>query len=162
MITPETWRKVRVSYIRGEGSLRAVADQHGLKAGTVERRAAIEEWSRLRGEFETGELVKLMPSPPAMPPLPPPIPDGAVSEEFLRARMEAYYRDNSRQLDAVRAHLAKALAGENPDPEKLRSLTVTLHLLIEAEGKLLGLRNRGRPPKKEPDPRPAFCHAVPL
>ena len=153
MIPSETWRKVRDSYIRGEGRLRTVADQHGLRAGTVERRAAIEDWSRLRREFETGELSKLLPSPPAMPPLPPPIPDGAVSEEFLRNRMQAYYRDNSRQLDVVRAHLAKALVGSNPEPEKLRSLTVTLNLLIEAEARLLGLRNRGRTPKKDPDHR---------
>lgn len=159
-ITRETWLHCKTDYITGKGPLAAVAGQHGLRQGTVERRAGVEGWTRLRSEFEAAQLAKLIPLAPVVPPLAPVALNGSISPQWLAQRQEAYYRENSALVDRVRSLLAKKLADEKNDlgTDGLAKLTSALGGLVEAESKLLGLnRQRG----KQRPYRPALAPVEP-
>lgn len=164
-IKHETWIACRADYVTGNGSLAALATKHGLKRGSVEKRARKEDWTGLRAEFDQRALEKLLPPvPPSLPPAPM-APDGAISSEWLRQRQELYYRQNSALLDKVRKLLDLKLTEEKElSADNLARLTSALGSLIEAEGKLLGLRDHRRDKRRRPscdspnpvaDPTPA-------
>ena len=151
-ITRETWTKCRADYLTGKGSLATVAKKHGLKKASVEKCAKREGWTKLRGEFEAAQLAKLIPPPaPALPGLPI-APDGAVSDKWMQARMEVYYRRNTELLDKTRSLLEMKLGdATNLSTEGLAKLTSALGGIVDAENKLLGLNNR-RKDKRRPPP----------
>lgn len=159
-ITRETWAQCRADYLTGKGSLAAVATRHGLRVGTVEKRARSERWTELRREFEAAQLAKLIPLAPVVPPLAPVALDGTISPQWLAQRQESFYRENSALVDRVRSLLSKKLTDEKGDlgTDGLAKLTTALGALVDAESKLLGLnRHRGkqrpyRPPQPEPMP----------
>jgi hypothetical protein len=112
MIVPATWRAIREDYVTGKGSLAVLALQHGLRVGTVERRAGKEGWTGQRCEFEERQRARLLPPLPPVPPPPPAVVDGAVSEDWLRERQARHYRDTVRLLDSLREKLERMIAGE--------------------------------------------------
>jgi hypothetical protein len=147
-IPRETWTQARADYITGKGSLAGIATRHHLKRGSVEKCAKREGWAKLRREFESAQLAKLIPPPPpSLPPVPVAV-DGAVSGEWLRVRQQIYYQQNSALLDRVRKLLDGKLAdGANLDADELARLTTALGGIINAESQLLGLRDRRRDKK---------------
>lgn len=151
-ITRETWTSCRADYISGKGSLAAVARLHGLRPGSVERRASVEGWTRLRREYEAAQLAKLIPPVPLAPPPVPVAPDGTVSAQWLAQRQELYYRENAALVDRARALLAKKLADENSElgTDGLAKLTSALGGIVDAENKLLGLNQRQRGKARRP------------
>lgn len=141
-IPREQWIAAREDYIRGRGSLAAVATRHGLKRGSVEKCAKREGWASLRQEFDAAQLAKLIPPPPPSLPVPV-VPDGAISESWLQARQEIHYRKSAELLDKIRALLdAKLAASEKPGTDELAKLTSALSNLVSAEIALLGLNRR--------------------
>src|SRR5437588_11904148 len=92
-IAPKTWTEIRDCYIRGEGSLRALADRFELNVGTVERRASKEGWADLRRRRESAALATLVPTIP-QPPAPPELPRLEVTAEWLEERQAAHYVEN--------------------------------------------------------------------
>ena len=146
-ITHEIWLRCKTDYLTGKGSLAAVAGRHGLKRGSVEKRAKREGWTRLRSEFEAAQLGKLIPTP--APTLATPVaPDGSVSDQWLQSRMEIYYRRNTELLDKARKLLETKLDDEkNLATDGLAKLTSALGGIVDAENKLLGLnhRQKGKP-----------------
>ena len=157
-IDRSTWVTCREDYIRGRGSLATVAARHGLKRGSVEKRARKEDWTRLRAEFEQRQLEKILPPVPLTLPPVPVAPDGAVSEQWLRARQEIHYQRNSALLDKTRDLLdAKLAASEKPTADELGKLTSAMSGLVSAEIALLGLNRRQekrRPRSREARPLP--------
>ena len=153
-INRETWTQCRADYIIGKGSLAAVAGRHGLKRGSVEKRAKREGWTRLRSEFEAAQLGKLIPKP--APTLATPVaPDGSVSDQWLQSRMGIYYRRNTELLDKARKLLETKLDDEkNLATDGLAKLTSALGGIVDAENKLLGLNHRQ---KGKPRRRPNFA-----
>jgi hypothetical protein len=142
-ITHETWLRCKTDYITGKGSLAVVAGRHGIAKGSVEKKALKEGWTGLRSEFEAAQLAKLIPPPPPMPPEAPVAPDGAVSDTWLQSRMDTYYRRNAELLDKIRTLLAAKLAEEKElGADGLAKLTSALGGIVDAENKLLGLRDR--------------------
>jgi hypothetical protein len=144
-INRETWIAVREDYIRGRGSLSTVARKHGLKRGSVEKRARKEDWTGLRREFEARQLEKII--PPMLPSLPPvPVaPGGVVSSMWLAERQELYYRENTALLDKARKLLDAKLSEQNGgSADSLAKLTSALSGIVTAESQLLGLRDRRR------------------
>jgi hypothetical protein len=143
-ITHEIWLRCKTDYITGKGSLREVAARHGVAKSSVEKKARNEEWTKLRCEFETVQLAKLIPAaPPTLPPVPV-APDGVVSDSWLAQRVEIYYQRNAELLDKARSLVAKKLADENNDlaTDELAKLTSALGGIVDAENKLLGLNHR--------------------
>lgn len=161
-IPREKWLAAREDYIRGRGSLATVAGKHGLRKGSVEKRARKEDWTRLRREYEAAHLAKLIPPPP--PSLPTAVaPTGTLSEKWLCERLEIHYRKNMELLDRARALLdAKLTASEKPTADELGKLVSALSGIISAEIALLGLnrrrekknRKRQADPVSEPEPAP--------
>ena len=152
-ITHSTWLAAKTDYITGKGSLREVAARHGVAKGSVEKKARIEGWTRLRREFESAQLAKLFPPPaPTLPPAPV-APGGVVSDHWLAQRQEVYYRENAALLDKARSLLSKKLADEKDlGMDGLAKLTSALGGIVDAENKLLGLnhRQKGRPRRPYP------------
>ena len=149
-IPRETWLRCKTDYITGRGSLREVAARHGVGKGSVEKRARSEEWTRLRRDFESAQLAKLIPLPPPTLPPVPVAPDGVVSDAWLGQRVEIHYRKNTELLDKTRALLdAKLTASEKPGADELGKLTSALSNLVSAEISLLGL-NRRRTKQRRP------------
>ena len=154
-ITHEIWLRCKTDYLTGKGSLAAVAGQHGLKRGSVEKRAKREGWTRLRSEFEAAQLAKLFPPASVVQPLAPVAPDGSVSDQWLQSRMEIYYRRNTELLDKARKLLETKLDDEsNLATDGLAKLTSALGGIVDAENKLLGLNHRQ---KVKPRRRPNFA-----
>lgn len=148
-IPREKWLTAREDYIRGRGSLAVVAARHGLKRGSVEKRARNENWTGLRGEFEGAQLAKLIPPPSAGLPPAPVAPDGVVSSEWLTVRQELYYRENAALLDKARKLLDEKLtASEKPSTDELGKMVSALNVVVSAESQLLGLRDRSRRKEK--------------
>ena len=164
-ITRETWTQCRVAYITGKGSLAALAARHGLHKGSVEKRARKEGWTLLRREYEAAQLAKLIPPPaPALPPAPVAL-DGTVSDKWLAARQEIYFRRNTELLDKARKLLeAKLDDATSLGADGLAKLTSALGGIVDAENKLLGMNNRrdkrrahrtwNPEPEPEPEPQP--------
>jgi len=153
-ITHETWLRCKTDYLTGKGSLREVAARHGVAKSSVEKKARIEGWTRLRREFEAAQLAKFIPpAPPTLPPVPV-APDGIVSSAWLAQRQEIYYQHNAELLDKARGLLAKKLADEKGDlgTDGLAKLTSALGGIVDAENKLLGLnyRQKGKPRRSYP------------
>jgi|ERR1035437_1484872 hypothetical protein len=143
-ITHEIWLRCKTDYVVGRGSLREVAARHGVGKSSLEKKALNEEWTRLRSEFESAQLAKLIPTaPPTLPPMPV-APDGIISDSWLAQRVEIYYQRNAELLDKARSLVAKKLADENNDlaTDKLAKLTSALGGIVDAENKLLGLNHR--------------------
>ena len=154
MIVPATWRAIHEDYVTGKGSLAVLALKHGLRTGTVERRAGNEGWTRQRNEFEVRHRARLLPPLPPVPPPAPAVVGGAVSEEWLRERQARHYRDTARLLDLVRGNLEKLIAATGEQsPEAIRNQASALGHLAETEARLLGLRDRGKKAPKEPEQR---------
>lgn len=148
-ITREQWTSCREDYIRGRGSLAIVAARHGLRVGSVERRARQEHWTKLRAEYEAAQLAKLIPAKPQVETPVPIAVDGAVSERWLAQRQEIYYRKSADLIDKTRALLAQKLDVQTElSPDALAKLTSALGGLVDAEIKLLGLNRRSD--KKRP------------
>jgi hypothetical protein len=144
-ITHETWLRCKTDYITGKGSLRDVAARHGVAKGSVEKKALKEGWTELRSEFEAAQLAKLIPPPPPTLPEAPVALDGAVSDKWLQSRMGIYYRRNAELLDNARTLLAAKLAEEKElSTDGLAKLTSALGGIVDAENKLLGLRDQRR------------------
>lgn len=142
-ITHETWLRCKTDYITGKGALAGVAARYGLKTGSVEKCAKREAWTKLRREFEAGQLAKLIPPPPPTLPPVPVAPDGSVSDQWMQTRMEIYYRRNAELLDKARKLLdAKLSDGGNLGADELARLTTALGGMVTAESQLLGLRDR--------------------
>jgi hypothetical protein len=161
-ITHETWLRCKTDYLTGKGSLREVAGRHGIAKSSVEKKARNEEWTRLRREFETRQLEKVMPpAPPSLPPVPM-APDGAVSDEWLVKRVEIHYRKNTELLDKTRTLLdAKLTASEKPSADELGKMTTALSGIVSAEIALLGL-NRKKGKSRRPYPRPNYAEPMPV
>jgi len=156
-ITHETWLRCKTDYITGKGSLTVVAGRHGVAKGSVEKKSLKEGWTGLRAEFEAAQLAKLIPPPPPTLPEAPIAPDGTVSEEWLRDRQGLYYRENAALVDKARLLLAKKLADEANDlgTDGLAKLTSALGGIVDAESKLLGLRERrGKKGPRDAPPMP--------
>lgn len=151
-ITHEVWLKCRADYVVGKGSLRILAVKHGLNLGSVEKHARKENWRALRSEFEAAQLAKLLPpAPRELPPLPV-APDGAVSDQWMQARMQIYYQRNAELLDKARSLLEMKLGdAASLGTDGLAKLTSALGGIVDAENKLLGLNNR-RKEKRRPPP----------
>ena len=47
------WRKIKAEYIAGGISQRALAEKHGIPAGTLRKRAHLEKWNTKRKVTET-------------------------------------------------------------------------------------------------------------
>lgn len=163
-ITHETWLRCKTAYITGTGSLRDVAARHGVAKGSVEKHARKENWTGLRCEFEAAQLAKLIPPPPPTLPEAPVAPDGAVSDKWLAARMDIYYRRNAELLDTARTLLAAKLAEENElSADHLGKLTSALAGIVDAENKLLGLRDRrGKKGSRYVPPQPRWIAPIPV
>lgn len=58
--TPRQWELIRDDYIRGEGSLRRLAQRHGLPLATVESRSRREGWVSLRAKRREAALETLV------------------------------------------------------------------------------------------------------
>jgi hypothetical protein len=128
-----------------------VAGRHGVAKGSVEKKARKENWTELRAEFEAAQLAKLFPPPPPTLPEAPVAPDGVVSDRWLESRMDIYYRRNAELLDKARTLLAAKLAGEKElSADHLGKLTSALGGIVDAENKLLGLRDRRREKRRRP------------
>jgi hypothetical protein len=144
IINRETWLHCKTDYITGKGSLAAVARQHGLRRGSVERRAGVEGWTQLRHEFEAAQMAKLIPPPVVVPPLPV-ASDGTVSSAWLTDRQGRYYRENAALVDKARGLLnAKLDKDLNLSADSLTRLLAALGSLVSAEALLLGLRHQQR------------------
>ena len=142
-ITHEIWLRCKTDYLTGKGSLAVVAARHGVAKGSIEKRALKEGWTELRSEFEAAQLAKLIPPPPPVPPPVPVAPDGNISSEWLAQRQSLYYRENAALLDKVRTLLIAKLAEEQElSADGLAKLTSVLGGIVDAENKLLGLRDR--------------------
>lgn len=160
-ISRETWTQMREDYIRGRGSLRTLAKRHGLNLGSVEKRARKDKWTALRSEYEAAQLAKLIPTPPPVLPPVPVAPDGAVSDEWMQARMQIYYQRNAELLDKTRTLLEMKLGdATNLGMEGLAKLTAALGGIVDAENKLLGLNSRRK--EKRPYRQPVFLTPIPI
>lgn len=161
-INRETWIAAREDYIRGRGSLATVAARHGLKSGSVEKRARAEGWTGLRRDYDKRQLEKLLPpAPPVLPPVPI-APDGAVSDEWLTTRVEIHYRKNTELLDKTRTLLdAKLTASEKPSADELGKMTTALSGIVSAEIALLGLNRRHNRKPRRPQPPPMATPVLP-
>jgi hypothetical protein len=142
-ITHETWLRCKMDYIAGRGSFRLLAGRYGIGTSSVEKRARNEGWTRLRGEYETAQLAKMIPAPPPTLPPVPMAPDGTVSDEWLAKRVEIHYRRNTELLDKARTLLdAKLTASEKPTTDELGKMTTALSGIVSAEIALLGFTRR--------------------
>ena len=47
------WRKIKAEYIAGAGSMRKLAEKHGVPFGTLQRRARVEKWNAKRKDAES-------------------------------------------------------------------------------------------------------------
>ncbi len=160
-INRESWATCREDYIRGRGSLAAVSKKHGLKKATVEKCAKREGWTHLRHEFEAAQLAKLIPPPPRELPPVPVAPDGAVSDQWMQARMQIYYQRNAALLDKARSLLEVKLGdATNLSTEGLAKLASALGGIVTAESLLLGLNNR-RKEKRRPPPM-LYLEPIPI
>ena len=48
---PATWDALRMDYLNGHGTIRGLADKHGVNPGTAEQRAKRERWTAQRSEY---------------------------------------------------------------------------------------------------------------
>src|SRR5262245_44141914 len=111
-IARKTWIEVRDAYVRGEGSLRTLADRFHLHAGTVERHASKEGWAGMRTQRENAALAELVPVMPP-PPAPLEVPKIEITAEWLELRQAAHYTENVEFVTKSRRELTRRL--ESPE-----------------------------------------------
>src|SRR5437588_5475001 len=61
----QRWEQARDAYVRGEGSLRALAERFSVSLATMEARCRRECWVNLRRQREHGALKQLVGETPA-------------------------------------------------------------------------------------------------
>ena len=155
-IAPKTWLEVRDAYVRGEGSLRILADRFGLNVGTVERHAARENWSELRQRRDAAALATLVPEIP-QPPVPVELPSFEVTAEWLEERQAAHFVENEDFIAKGRRELTKRLESpERLDSDALARLISAADALQNMEARLIGIRDRrkDKPAKRRSLPAP--------
>jgi len=163
--TPRQWEEIRDGYIRGEGSLRRLAQRHGLPLSTVEARCRRENWVSLRGKRHEAALEKTVGVPPGN------VVIGAVKDHDWWAEQDREHLQQNLELtrrlrQAVDKKIAEATANE------LERLGGALEAVVSAERVLLELTPRTaknkapslRPHKPEPGSRAwlADCRPVPI
>jgi len=52
-LTQAEWRKIRVEYLRGKTTYRALAEKYGISESTIRKRASKEGWRKKRDELGT-------------------------------------------------------------------------------------------------------------
>jgi len=151
------WQAAREDYISGGGSLRAMAEKHGLGLPTVEKRARREGWHRLRSERD--EALRTGATPPAFPPpYAPPAPTSEpLSADWLQEKRRNHFLETQSLIEATRAKLRKKLEGDGQDRDELTRIASTLHTLVDAEARVLGIRDA-----RKDKPRRGHGYAVPL
>jgi hypothetical protein len=158
----KTWQAARNDYIGGGGSLRLVAERHGLKLATVEKRAKRESWYRLRRDRD--EALRTGAAPPSFPPAyaPPESTSEPLSESWLEEKRRTHFLETQRLIEDTRAKLRKMLEGDGLDCDKLVRLASALNTLAETETRVLGIRDtrkdkpRRRAYSTMPDPIPTL------
>jgi hypothetical protein len=130
-IARKTWIEVREAYVRGEGSLRNLADRFHLNAGTIERRASKEGWTAMRNQRENAALAQLVPVMPP-PPAPLEVPKIEITAEWLEQRQAAHYAENVEFVTKSRHELTRRLESpEQLETDELARLTEpTSHLIL--------------------------------
>ncbi len=53
MVADADWRKIKLAFIRGEGTYKELADEYGVSYVAVKRRGAAEKWVEQRSRYDT-------------------------------------------------------------------------------------------------------------
>lgn len=109
---PAVHRKLRNAYIAGEGSIRQLAELHGIPEDTVRNWCRREKWGGLRSKFDTRDNERLVS-------LAAPVPQRVIEAPAM-AKTPA-----EAKLDAVEAQLKKVdrLMAESEDYKELEALS---------------------------------------
>ena len=161
--TPQKWEQVRGSYVRGEASLRRLAQRHGLPLSTVEARCRREGWVSLREKRQKAGLETLVGVPSGNAVIRA-VEDGDWWAEQDRAHLQQNLELTGRLRQAVEGKIPAASATE------LERLAGALESVVGAERTLLELTPRTaknkapslRPHKPEPGSRGWYSPAVPI
>jgi hypothetical protein len=141
-IPPKVWESVRSDYVSGEGSLRTLADRHGLKVSSVEKKCRAENWTALRQRRAEGVLARLI--PPDVAPPPPQLPITApLSAEWLQEQQLAHFSESAQLIQVARKKIGDHLAtASNLNEKSLNLIANSIATLAEASAKLLGLHGK--------------------
>ena len=133
--TPRAWEQIRDAYIRGEGSLRRLAQQHGLPLTTVEGRCRREDWVALREKRQKAGLETLVGVPSGNAEI------GAVKDGDWWAEQD---REHLQQSLEVTRRLRQAVDRRIPEATatELEKLGGALEAVVNAERELLELTPR--------------------
>jgi hypothetical protein len=132
---PRDWEQIRDDYIRGAGSLRQLAERHGLPLSTVEARCRRERWVSLREKRQKAGLETLVGVPTGNAVI------GAVEDRDWWAEQDREHLQQNLELtrrlrQAVEKKIANATANE------LERLGGALEGVVNAERVLLELTPR--------------------
>jgi hypothetical protein len=163
--TGDTWQRVRESYIRGQGSLRTLAERFGVSRCAVETRSSAEDWPALRKRREESLLSSLVEGRDAAPAATPlALPNdaardlaGSLAEELkhLPALVAGLRTDiqtapaGKDKLDAVRAFALLLEIWQSALP---RQQPASQPCQIEAA--VIGVAPEGWDSPAEPNPSP--------
>src|SRR5882724_8151074 len=146
--TPLEWEQIRDAYIRGEGSLRRLAQRHGLPLSTVEARCRPEEWVSLRQKRQETGLEKVVGTYTGGA-VAAPVEDRRWWAERDHEHLQQNLELTRRLRQAVDKKIAEASATE------LEKLGGALESVVKAERELLELTPRTAK-NKAPSLRPNY------
>ena len=132
----QRWEQARDAYVRGEGSLRSLAERFNVSLATMEARCRREGWVKLRHQREQGALKQLVGEAPVSVAQGPIAPASFEDVEWWSVRDKEHLLQNlgacGKIRQAVETQIGSAKAG---DLEKLanavRALTETERELLE-------------------------------
>lgn len=52
-LTPAQWRKMRIEYVKGGTTYKALAEKYGVSASNIRKRASKEGWTKKRSDLDT-------------------------------------------------------------------------------------------------------------
>jgi hypothetical protein len=137
---PTDWKGIEQAYVKGDWSLRRIAEAFGTSRWTLANRAAKEGWVREVGTKPLAPGRK--PRPPGVPP--PPRPNAQqVRARRIMARLFAALDEKMKALEARIAH-AQDEAAPPPSAADAERDARTLSSLARLYAKLVELDDRAR------------------